>query len=94
MSTWIQMMKISMKRSMALVATIVSVAGLSVSTASAMPTGLDAGLTAAGQGSPVVQVSVGQHRIQPGSKPNSPHPQHAKRNSPDLYCDKQENKCM
>ncbi len=38
--------------------------------------------------------SVGQHRIIPGQAANAPHPAHAERNAPDLYCDKQENKCQ
>lgn len=38
--------------------------------------------------------SVGQHRIIPGVAANAPHPQHAQRNAPDLYCDKQEAKCQ
>ena len=38
--------------------------------------------------------TVGQHRIIPGQAANAPHPQHAERNAPDLYCDKQEAKCQ
>ncbi len=38
--------------------------------------------------------SVGQHRIIPGQPANAPHPQHAQRNAPDLFCDKQESKCQ
>jgi hypothetical protein len=38
--------------------------------------------------------SVGQHRIIPGEAANAPHPQHAARNAPDYFCDKQENKCQ
>ena len=38
--------------------------------------------------------SVGQHRIIPGQAANAQHPQHAERNAPDLYCDKQEAKCQ
>jgi hypothetical protein len=38
--------------------------------------------------------SVGQHRIIPGEPANAPHPQHAARNAPDYFCDKQENKCQ
>ncbi|WP_129219002.1 hypothetical protein [Lichenibacterium ramalinae] len=38
--------------------------------------------------------SVGQHRIIPGQTASARHPQHAERNAPDLYCDKQESKCQ
>ena len=38
--------------------------------------------------------SVGQHRIIPGQAANAPHPQHAERNAPDMYCDKQEARCQ
>lgn len=38
--------------------------------------------------------SVGQHRTIPGEAANAPHPQHAARNAPDYFCDKQENKCQ
>ncbi|MGI3900006.1 MAG: hypothetical protein ACRYGP_02055 [Janthinobacterium lividum] len=38
--------------------------------------------------------SVGQHRIIPGEPVNAKHPEHAARNAPDYFCDKQENKCQ
>ncbi len=38
--------------------------------------------------------SVGQHRIIPGEPANAKHPEHAARNAPDNFCDKQENKCQ
>ena len=47
-----------------------------------------------GLGVSSASASVGQHRIIPGQAANAPHPQHAERNAPDLYCDKQESKCQ
>ena len=47
-----------------------------------------------GLGVSSASASVGQHRIIPGQEANAPHPQHAERNAPDLFCDKQESKCQ
>lgn len=51
-------------------------------------------LMVGGLGVPSASASVGQHRIIPGQAANAPHPQHAERNAPDLFCDKQESKCQ
>ena len=51
-------------------------------------------LMAGGLGVSTASASVGQHRIIPGQAANAPHPQHAERNAPDLFCDKQESKCQ
>ena len=51
-------------------------------------------LVVGGFGISSASASVGQHRIIPGQAANAPHPQHAERNAPDLFCDKQESKCQ
>ena len=53
-----------------------------------------AALMFGGMAASSASASVGQHRIIPGEPANAAHPQHAQRNAPDMFCDKQENKCQ
>ena len=72
---------------------VVSTAIIAVTATSALSMPLPGGLGGSARGSLLQRTAADQHRIYPGSESAEAQKSRSERNAPNMFCEKQENKC-